>query len=164
MRTNTLESPASDSYSGLRAPIEQLITLAEDIDSTKTALKAEKIIKEMKNTQSKRAQRFDQLEALALLSREAPVVRPVVTDTAELLLAELEEDRKVDSSIGLSLVWSSLNTWDTVRDEATGKLCIKTLNSFRGEGQVKLVEAFVKAREDDVAFGDALEAVLTSSD
>lgn len=151
--------PAESTLSSLQHPIDQLIALSGDIDSPDVAIKAFTIIEGMKSAQSATEQ-YTQLAALSQLGEHIPEAFEVVSDTAEILLHEIEEGKLPPKSVGLSLVWSAVHTWDNTRDAVTANLCVQVLNNFKGEGQAALVHAYILARDKELPFEEALDDVL----
>lgn len=162
MAKNTFEqqvAPVETRIRDLQEPIEQLIDLSDEIDSLVVAEEAARIIDGMREAQSF-GEQFRQLEALTHLSDELPQAQEVVTDTAEILLTELRESNAPAKLVGLNMVWSAVRAWDSVRNDTTADLCVKVLNNFKGEGQVNLLGAYVRAKEEELPFEEALDQLL----
>lgn len=155
-------APVSTEVQRLKEPIDQLIALSDSIETPEVALQTFQIIEGMKAAQTATEQYF-QLESLSRLNDEVPQIHEVVSDTAEILLEEINEGHLPPKSIGLKLVWSAVHTWDNVRDETTAELCVSVLNNFRGEGQPTLVRAYMLANKKELPFEEALDEIIANA-
>lgn len=107
---------------------------------------------------------LDALRLELLHSNEPDELKIKLSDTAEHLLdlrLEHESTSRRSNDIGLSVVTSALNAWDTARTPETEELATHLLDEFPGEGWAILNRAFWLAHRDkDLRLSDAQDLAI----
>jgi len=143
--------------------LEHILSLAPFSEDPHAISRVADIVQEMKelSTPVHQLKQLDELSTLSIDHPDRSAFHALIDGSAKHIIEQFEhyppeKSRQIDS---LSNVWSAVNAWDRTRTPFTEKLCVKVLDSFRGDGRYQLVRAFNVARSSNVPFDEALLAV-----